>query len=485
MERLYADLDLPALRHAIDPRNASRPVLLRGEPGTRRGLVAQYIHQLAEPRREALIVVPAAAVRPGEAERRVLEPTAGRRVTLVLQGIDEADDAVQRELAHLLGESGSQGVESLRWIATARPRRLRGALRDVPWLEVDLPPLRHRPDLPRLARAVAAERARLARRAIELSDTALERLAAYAWPRNLRELEQTLDRSVQACPGDRLDADGLLFAPPGRGRRKPHAWVEERPARGSAEPERIRAADESAPPPSAEPLVTEPAEEVSEAEAPLTTTPPPPALLSAAVRELKGPLLALRAQAHLGAQPRSDPAARADLGATREGELAEIEQTLRRLEAFASFGPPRIEPVDVAACARSELDQRQNAIHKRSIVVLRELDADAPRARADAVQLRFAIGALFDRALRMVPEGGDLYVASRRRAGPAGEPAAHRLMIRFHSPEEVLGGPEDLPGTAVHLEVLLARSLVERMGGEFAADTSGAQDNVVLIELPI
>jgi hypothetical protein len=58
------------------------------------------------------------------------------------------------------------------------------------------------------------------------------------------------------------------------------------------------------------------------------------------------------------------------------------------------------------------------------------------------------------------------------------------LLIRFHSPEEVLAPPDDVPGASVPLEVVFARSLVERMGGTFAVDASGDQDNVVLIDLP-
>jgi hypothetical protein len=74
-------------------------------------------------------------------------------------------------------------------------------------------------------------------------------------------------------------------------------------------------------------------------------------------------------------------------------------------------------------------------------------------------------------------------VGSLYRAAQADQPASHRVLIRFHSPEEVLLGPDDglepLP-----LEVLLARDLIQRARGHFAVDASGAQDNVILIELP-
>ena len=122
-------------------------------------------------------------------------------------------------------------------------------------------------------------------------------------------------------------------------------------------------------------------------------------------------------------------------------------------------------------------------MREREIVVLRELDRDSPPALADERQIRFVISALLDRALHMVPAGGDLYVGSLHRQGDDERPAAVRLLIRFHSPEEVLVGPADLPGASAPIEVVLARDLIQRMGGAFAIDASGSQDNVILIEL--
>jgi hypothetical protein len=101
---------------------------------------------------------------------------------------------------------------------------------------------------------------------------------------------------------------------------------------------------------------------------------------------------------------------------------------------------------------------------------------------ADAEQLRFALDVLLERALRMVPIGGDLYLGSFFREEAAAG-ARHRLLLRFHSPEEVLVAPDDAPGAAPVLEVVFARSLVERMGGAFAVDASGLAENVVVIEL--
>ncbi|HXX49229.1 MAG TPA: hypothetical protein VEN47_13445, partial [Myxococcota bacterium] len=114
---------------------------------------------------------------------------------------------------------------------------------------------------------------------------------------------------------------------------------------------------------------------------------------------------------------------------------------------------------------------------------LRELDFDAPPLVADEAQIRFAIGALLDRALRLVPRGGDVYLGSAWNRKREGRPAGHRILLRFHSPEDVLASPLDEAESAF-VEVVIARDLFARAGGTFAVDASGPQDNVILVELP-
>ena len=233
--------------------------------------------------------------------------------------------------------------------------------------------------------------------------------------------------------------------------------------------------------------VQEPAPVAAEQPAAASSTAPVVSLrdlIAPLADEIRQPLRAIRTYASLLEQRPDDSSVRRDLQSLVEGDIERVEETLRRLERFIGFGPPRLEPVDLPAVVAAELQERQAAARERGLVVLRELDQQAPPARADERQIRFAIGALLDRALRMIPRGGDLYVGSLHRPRSDGEPAAHRLLLRFHSPEEVLVGPPDLPGGDAPIEIVLARELVERMGGAFAIDASGSQDNVVLIELP-
>jgi len=491
VEQLYAGIDLPPLRQAIDPRNAAWPVLLVGEIGTRRGLLARYLHNLAEPAREELIVLPATSLGPTAVEEQVLSRAAGRRVTVLLQDIDAPAREVQSELGQLLAESGALGIEPIRWVASAtRASDLAPALRGLAWLRVDLPALRERPDLDELISSLLESCGAQIGREASIDAAALEELTRYAWPGNLRELEGVLSASLAGARSSRLALEDLVFTTPelagaieieGRAEREPDSLEEafvEAPAHADPLPPSETPAEEG---------TLEPADDSHQAPAPDSPEQREPALtdiVAPLALRLRQPLMAVRTYASLLEQKPEDPEVRRELAAIVDGDLSAVELLMQHLERFSQFAPPRCEPVDLAAVVVDELGQRQQVLQKRGLVVLRELDHQAPPAIADEEQLRFAVSGLLDCAVRMAPDGGDLYIASRHRPAQADQAAGHRLLIRFHSPEDMLVGPEDVPGPPAPIEVVMARALISRMDGEFAVDTAGSQDNLILIELP-
>jgi signal transduction histidine kinase len=207
------------------------------------------------------------------------------------------------------------------------------------------------------------------------------------------------------------------------------------------------------------------------------------ALLLPLARALRAPLRAVRTYAGLVDQRPDDASLRRELHDLVERDLGGLDETLQRVERFARFGAPVPRAFPLAALLGAELDARASAARAKTLVVLRELDAQAPPCLADESQVRFAIGALLDLAVRLVPAGGDLYLGSAYHAKRDERPPGHRILLRFHSPEDVLAGPLD-DADGGFLEVVLARNLFERAGASFALDASGAQDNLVLIELP-
>lgn len=480
VELLYAGIELPALRRAVDPRNAAHPVLLIGEPGTYRALLGRYIHQLAEPVRRRFVRILAAELPLGQLEQQVLERSARSHATVYLDRIDHGSDSLQEELAELLTDSGAAAIEGLRWIASAdSERRMVRNLREAPWIRVDLPPLRERGDLAELAGALAAEIANQRGREIGLSPGALALLERYGWPRNLVELEAVLRTSIQGMKGDVLDAVDLQLD--ARVSSVSFDAAQGPPTGPSSEPFPSREGEcgipgggraETAEPPT------------SETEKPAAGEVDARDVLAPLVEDLRGPLLALRTYAGLATQRPADDAVLRRLTSLLEQDVRRLEAILDRVGRFASLGPPQPGPVDIAATLASALRARRQEVRDRSLVVLEELDHLAPPARADGEQLRFLMEALLDRVLRMVPPAGDLYVGHRFLEATEGQPARHRILIRFHSPEEVLMPPKEAGAGGVPVEVTLARALLARVGGRLSVDASGPHDNLVLIELP-
>jgi two-component system response regulator PilR (NtrC family) len=79
-------------------------------------------------------------------------------------------------------------------------------------IDLTMPSLRDRPeDIPELARALLD---RLGGADVALDAGALRALAGYAFPGNVRELENILERALALCDNQRINADALNLAPP-------------------------------------------------------------------------------------------------------------------------------------------------------------------------------------------------------------------------------------------------------------------------------
>jgi two-component system response regulator AtoC len=229
-------------------------VLVRGETGTGKELVATLLHALG-PRAGGPLVRFNAAALPAElAEAELFGHVRGAftgandsrpgyftradRGTLVIDEIGELPLALQSKLlrAVSLGEiqpvGGSPRTVDVRVVsctnrdlaAEAEAGRFRDDLYyRLAVVEVYVPPLRERrDDIPLLARAFAARFAeRFGLDDVRLSDGLVDALAARAWPGNVRELENTLARVVAECDGGELGPD-LLAA----GRVPPIARVD-------------------------------------------------------------------------------------------------------------------------------------------------------------------------------------------------------------------------------------------------------------------
>jgi DNA-binding NtrC family response regulator len=183
---------------------AGSPMLVSGEPGTGKLLLASRVHQASGRGGR-----PAVLECRGAAEADVMQPLRGAG-TLVLRHVDALPAGAQRSLAEqLAGGAGARvvatvdGDPALRVAGGALTARLADCLAGV---SVALPPLRERPgDVRPLVEHVL--RALGAPGRVQMTVSALDALDAEPWPGNVPEL-----RAVVLAAAARA-TDGLIDVP--------------------------------------------------------------------------------------------------------------------------------------------------------------------------------------------------------------------------------------------------------------------------------
>ncbi len=242
----------PALRAAVDLARRVAPtrstVLVTGETGTGKELVAGLIHQLS-PRSERPFVKVNCAALPETLleselfghERGAFTSAERMRVgrfeqasggTLFLDEVGDMAASTQAKLLRVLQDQQFHRVGGTRVIRTdvrivaATNQDLAVAIRESRFREdlyfrlnvigIQLPPLRERPeDAERLAKHFLAQFAEeLGRPCRQLSAEALRRLRAHTWPGNVRELRNVIERAVLLAEGPRVEAEDIVPAEP-------------------------------------------------------------------------------------------------------------------------------------------------------------------------------------------------------------------------------------------------------------------------------
>jgi DNA-binding NtrC family response regulator len=503
--RWLADLDLPELLRALDPRLADVPVLVRGEPGTGRGTLVRYLHHFGGTADGALAHLACTA----DTDLREVESAlfalgrAHPRVPCLSIWLDEVGalaPRVQREVAIWLEGGPPPGVRAptLRWLATfdVTGRALDPALaRALGTIEIRLPPLRERTDrIEPIVTDLLTAWARTRREAPRHFDaSALAFLYEYPWPGNLRELEAVVEQSLAGTARDPLGVDDLVLegsalAPLDAG------------SIGTLLPDGAEATDETEvaaePQPAAAAEIPPPALPAPDLAAPAAEPPPQHAqperireddpglrrLANALIHQVRNPLATIRTFAELLPERFDDPDFRARFPEMVSEDVGRIHGLLARLEQLASLDAPRRDKVDVSEMIGDLLEERREAFRQRHHLVLKELDSSRPTALADAGQLRLAFEALFDKALAIVPERGDLYIASRRHEGGGSSGPTIRVLLRFHDPSA--GGSDSLGPLQNSIELLIAELIVRAQGGRLTLGASEAEERVLVVDLP-
>ena len=240
----------------VAPSTAS--VLITGDSGTGKELVARTIHSLSNRKAKPFVAINCAAIPETLIESEIFGHEKGaftgaleRRTgcfelaeggTLLLDEIGEMPIATQAKLLRVLEDrklrrlgSKSETTVDVRVLAATNKSPdeavARGHLRNdlfyrLNVFNIHLPPLReHKDDMPDLVHALLNDMNQKHGRSVAVvSDAVMNAFQAHAWPGNVRELRNTLERAVIVCEGSVVEPKHL---PPGFGQVVPRAPVQE------------------------------------------------------------------------------------------------------------------------------------------------------------------------------------------------------------------------------------------------------------------
>jgi formate hydrogenlyase transcriptional activator len=237
------------LQHIELVANTEATVLILGETGTGKELIARAIHARGARRERPLVKMNCAALPTGlieselfghekgaftgAAERRIGRFELAHGGTIFLDEIGEIPPEVQAKLLRVLQEhefervGGSHTITADVRVIAATNRDLAHAVADGTFRQdlyyrlnvfpLVLPPLRaRRDDIPLLVHYFTARLAgQIGRTITHVPPEAMRRLVAYSWPGNVRELEHVIERAVILSPGPdlRITPAMLLDAP--------------------------------------------------------------------------------------------------------------------------------------------------------------------------------------------------------------------------------------------------------------------------------
>ncbi len=220
-------------------------VLLCGESGVGKDLVARAIHQRSRRSRGPYVKINSTAIPENLLESELFGYEKGAFTgaasskpgkfeladggTLFLDEIGDVPPPVQVKLLRVLQEreferlGGTKTVKVDVRLVAATNRDLRAALEEGTFREdlyyrlnvvpINIPPLRdHKEDVPALAALFLRKFAESSGKEIlEISPAAMERLMLFHWPGNVRELENVMERAVALSPGPVLEPRDILI----------------------------------------------------------------------------------------------------------------------------------------------------------------------------------------------------------------------------------------------------------------------------------
>jgi DNA-binding NtrC family response regulator len=257
----YCEPMLKVIEHISRVGPTDSTVLIVGETGTGKELIARAIHAQSTRKNQTLISINCAAFAENKIESELFGYEKGSFTgalqmkkglieaanggTLFLDEISELSSEAQAHLLSLLQDGeirrvgSSQTIKLDVRILAATHHNLQqmvehGLFREDLYyrlnvFEFNLPPLRERgSDIKMLADTILTKMShRIHRKSITFANKSYAELSKYSWPGNVRELENVIERAVILCSSLRIEADDLALSIADAAQQRPLSELEQ------------------------------------------------------------------------------------------------------------------------------------------------------------------------------------------------------------------------------------------------------------------
>jgi signal transduction histidine kinase len=472
---LHSPLLPTPLARLIEKLGASRtPVLIQGERGTGKELVARIIHSATEDPGARFLKADCRTGLKGPFLDRFAflmdeERCGSRPWTLYLDEVDCLSAEDQRILLDWVEQTLFQPLsESLsgrgRFVASStsnlRDKVSAGAFSDELAFRLDsfplhLPPLRDRiAEIERIGQYILSEYAdRMRLRKVGFTPEAIKVLQNHAWPGNLTELEQVLVRGAILSDGQDL-TDKDLHLDRGRFPLSTSPPSGDAPSQGLSSKETLPKEEDSR----LLPFFVE------------------------LIHRIKNPLVSVKTFTQLLREKFDDPEYRDYFYRIVTEDIEKIDVVLNGLLNFVKVNSPVPRGNTVHVLLDEIMQGYENQIEGRKIRVIRKLEKDLPDAVLHDEQLRYIFNAILQYALPFVPPSGSIGLLTKSLRSQNGEAASEfssdqsrnyiEVLMVFsgsHRPMEqygnLLGLPGEGEGEPVDLELRLVREIIQKHQG--------------------
>ncbi len=462
------------------------PVLILGERGTGKDLIARVIHYAGDSGASRFLLLDCRFTT-GESfitqlDELVKELRYETSVsTLYLKEIGFLEQKSQLKLLEWVEDrfvqNGTQvsGGKNVRLIAStsenlqekvALGKFLEDLYHGVNTFRITVPALRDRPDdVGPIARFVLDQYSkRMKIHPVEIPDSVMNLLRGYWWPGNLKELEHVMIRSAVLSNGGHLTERDIMFESR-NGVSVSGPFTAEQGTRRSAT-----------------------ADDEDQNSYSLST------LLIELVHRIKNPLVSIKTFTQLLKEKFDDPEFKNSFHQVVINDIEKIDSVLNGLLNYVKIINPLEKTGTVHAVLEEVLKKYQVSFHQKGIKIFKKYEKDLPETAVRDEQLRYIFDSLLQYMIPSILENGSIGLLTKSRSDFRQDRASIQILFVFTGKKRPAGQLEKtlgIPGAAhedkaIELELRLVQELIQKIRGNIRFEVNEKKPRTLIsVDLPV